>query len=377
MAVEQLQSQPVAPGSDDRMPIHGIDHLELYVGNAAQAAFYFTRAFGFRDVAYAGLETGRRDRVSHVLEQGRIRLVLTGTLSGDDEIGEHHKRHGDGVHKVALSVPDAEAAYHHAVEHGARGVHTPHWAEDEHGRVRLSSVETYGQTLHLFVERDGYEGPFLPGFEARGERPRLEEGFFVGIDHVVGNVELGHMEEWVSYYERVFGMVELIHFSDEAISTEYSALMSKVVTDGSGRIKFPINEPAEGKRKSQIEEYLDFYRGAGVQHVALATTDIVRTVGELRERGVEFLQIPGSYYEEVPERIGEIDEDLRDLERLGILADRDDEGYLLQIFTKPLGDRPTLFFEIIERHGSRGFGEGNFKALFEAIEREQARRGNL
>jgi len=357
------------------MPVHGIDHLELYVGNAGQAAFFFTRAFGFTETAYSGLETGRRDRVSHVLEQGRIRLVLTGTLSGGDEIGEHHKRHGDGVHKIALGVPDANAAYWHAVEHGARGVMTPHWAEDDQGAVGLSSVATYGDTVHLFVQRNGYAGAFLPGFGARGAR--RAEGLFAGIDHVVGNVELGHMQEWVGYYERVFGMTELIHFSDEAISTEYSALMSKVVTDGSGRLKFPINEPAQGKRKSQIDEYLEYYRGAGVQHVALSTRDIVGAVAELRERGVEFLAIPEAYYEEVPERIGEIEQDLADLRRLGILVDRDDEGYLLQIFTKPLGDRPTLFFEIIERHGSRGFGEGNFKALFEALEREQERRGNL
>jgi 4-hydroxyphenylpyruvate dioxygenase len=375
MATEQLTPRAAGVTDVDRMPVHGIDHLELYVGTAAQAAFFFTHAFGFRETAYSGLETGRRDRVSHVLEQGRIRLVVTGTLSGDDEIGEHHKRHGDGVHKTALSVPDAAAAYWHAVEHGARGVTTPHWVEDEHGRVQLSSVGTYGDTLHLFVQRDGYDGPFLPGFEARGTKPA--DGLFAGIDHVVGNVELGHMEEWVGYYERVFGMTELIHFSDEAISTEYSALMSKVVTDGSGRLKFPINEPAEGKRKSQIDEYLDFYRGAGVQHVALSTRDIVATVTRLRERGVEFLGIPDEYYDEVPGRIGEIEQDLADLRRLGILVDRDDEGYLLQIFTKPLGDRPTLFFEIIERHGSRGFGEGNFKALFEAIEREQDKRGNL
>jgi 4-hydroxyphenylpyruvate dioxygenase len=357
------------------MPVHGIDHLELYVGNAAQAAFFFSRAFGFAETAYSGLETGRRDRASHVLEQGRIRLVVTGTLSGDDEIGEHHKRHGDGVHKIALSVPDAEAAYWHAVEHGARGVMTPHWAEDEHGRVGLSSVATYGATVHLFVQRDGYSGPFLPGFEARGTVPA--GGLFAAIDHVVGNVELGHMDEWVGYYERVFGMTELVHFSDEAISTEYSALMSKVVTDGSGRLKFPINEPAEGKRKSQIEEYLEYYRGAGVQHVALSTRDIVRTVAQLRERGVDFLSIPEAYYDEVPGRIGEIEQDLDDVRQLGILVDRDDEGYLLQIFTRAVQDRPTVFFEIIQRRGSRGFGAGNFKALFEAIEREQALRGNL
>jgi 4-hydroxyphenylpyruvate dioxygenase len=377
MTTEQLAPKPATPDAD-KMPLHGIDHVELFVGNAAQAAYYYCRAYGFVETAYMGLETGRRDRVSHVVEQGRIRVVLTGTLSGDDEIGEHHKRHGDGVRTIALSVPDAAAAYEHAVAHGARGLETPRWEEDEQGRVQLSSIATYGDTRHLFVQRDGYEGAFLPGFEKRGVAPRdPDEAMLVGIDHVVGNVELGHMEEWVSYYERVFGMTEMIHFSDEAISTEYSALMSKVVTDGSGRVKFPINEPAEGKRKSQIDEYIEFYRGAGAQHIAMATTDIVRTVGELTDRGVDFLRTPESYYEEVPGRVGEIDEDLKDLERLGILVDRDDEGYLLQIFTKPIGDRPTIFFEIIERHGARGFGEGNFKALFEAIEREQARRGNL
>jgi 4-hydroxyphenylpyruvate dioxygenase len=380
MATEQVAPRTVAPpvADDDRMPIHGIDHIEFYVGNAAQAAYYFTHAYGFTETAYAGLETGRRDRRSHVLEQGRIRLVLTGTLRGGDEIADQHARHGDGVHKIALSVPDAAAAYEHAVSHGARGVHTPHWVEDEHGRIQLSSIATYGDTLHLFVQREDYRGAFLPGYERRGEAPGdPDDMLLMGIDHVVGNVELGHMNEWVAYYERVFGMTEMIHFSDEAISTEYSALMSKVVTDGSGRIKFPINEPAEGKRKSQIEEYIEYYNGAGAQHIAMATRDIVPCVSELRERGVEFLHIPEEYYDDVPERIGEIDQQLDDLRRLGILADRDDEGYLLQIFTKPIGDRPTVFFEIIERHGARGFGEGNFKALFEAIEREQEKRGNL
>ncbi len=375
---------PLTPLPSDVMPVHGIDHLELFVGNAAQASYYYRHAFGFSETAYRGLETGSRDRVSHVLEQGRIRLVLTGTLTGDDEIGEHHKRHGDGVRTIALSVPDAAAAYEHAVKHGARGIETPYELSDERGTVKLASIETYGETRHLFVERNGYAGAFLPGFEATGDEadgmapgPDSGVGLLVGIDHVVGNVELGHMDEWVRYYERVFGMTEMIHFSDEEISTEYSALMSKVVTDGSGRIKFPINEPAQGKRKSQIEEYLDFYRGAGVQHIAVSTTDIVATVDELRGRGVQFLPIPESYYSEVPERVGEIEEDLADLRRLGILVDRDDEGYLLQIFSKPVGDRPTLFFEVIERHGARGFGDGNFKALFEALEREQARRGNL
>jgi 4-hydroxyphenylpyruvate dioxygenase len=380
MATEQLAPGAVATPvpEHDVMPVHGIDHVELYVGNAAQAAYFFTHAYGFTETAYAGLETGRRDRVSHVLEQGRIRFVLTGTLKGSDDIADHHARHGDGVHKIALSVPDAAQAYEHAVTHGARGVHTPHWVEDEHGRVQLSSVETYGDTLHLFVQRDGYKGAFLPGYERRAEAARNpDDMMLMAIDHIVGNVELGHMEEWVGYYERVFGMTEMIHFSDEAISTEYSALMSKVVTDGSGKIKFPINEPATGKRKSQIEEYIEYYNGAGAQHIAMATRDIVRCVSDLRDRGVEFLTIPDEYYDEVPERIGEIDEKIEDLRRLGILVDRDDEGYLLQIFTKPVGDRPTVFFEIIERHGARGFGEGNFKALFEAIEREQDKRGNL
>jgi 4-hydroxyphenylpyruvate dioxygenase len=360
----------------DEMPLLGIDHIEFFVGNAVQAAHFFTHALGFRETAFAGLETGMRDRSSRLVEQGRIRFLLTAPLHGGSEIARHIADHGDGVKVVALSVPDAEEAYRVAVRRGARGLHEPYIQSDEGGTVRLATIATYGETLHTFVERDDYEGPFLPGFEpVEGEGE--PEGLFAGIDHVVGNVELGRMEEWVGYYERVFGFTEMIRFTDADISTEYSALMSKVMADGSGRIKFPINEPAEGKRKSQIEEYLEFYGGAGVQHIALSTTDIVATVRALRARGVRFLTTPGSYYEELPERIGEIDEDLADLRELGILADRDDEGYLLQIFTKPLGDRPTLFLEVIERHGARGFGEGNFKALFEAIEREQERRGNL
>ena len=378
MTTELHVTPEIAPAGREVMPVHGIDHLEMFVGNAAQAAFYYTRAFGFTETAYRGLETGSRERVSHVLEQGRIRLVLTGTLTGDDEVAEHQRVHGDGVRVIALSVPDAAAAYEHAVSHGAEGIEEPHSLQDEHGMVRLASVATYGQTWHRFVERSEYSGVFMPGFRPTGAEPtRGPEGLLVGIDHVVGNVELGHMDEWVQYYERVFGMTEMIHFSDEQISTEYSALMSKVVTDGSGRIKFPINEPAEGKKKSQIEEFLDFYNGPGVQHIAVSTTDIVAAVTELQRRGVPFLAIPESYYSEVPGRVGEIDEDIADLRRLGILVDRDDEGYLLQIFSKPVGDRPTLFFEVIERHGARGFGDGNFKALFEALEREQDRRGNL
>jgi 4-hydroxyphenylpyruvate dioxygenase len=362
----------------DFMPLHGIDHIELWVGNAAQAAYYFCHAFGFTEVAYAGLETGLRDRVSHVLQQGRIRLVLTGTLAVGSEIAAHQHAHGDGVKVVAMGVPDVAVAFREATARGAHGVTEPFELRDEHGVVRIAEIAAYGDTVHRFVERADYAGTFLPGFADVAHRgdARLPS-LFAGIDHVVANVELGEMERWVKYYEDVFGMTELIHFSDEAISTEYSALMSKVVTSGDGRVKLPINEPAEGARKSQIDEYLEFYGGPGVQHIAVSTTDIVGTVTELAARGVRFLRTPDSYYEGVPERVGEIDQRIEDLRRLGILVDRDDEGYLLQIFTKPLGDRPTIFLEIIERHGARGFGEGNFKALFEAIEREQALRGNL
>jgi 4-hydroxyphenylpyruvate dioxygenase len=362
----------------DFMPLHGIDHIELWVGNAAQAAYYLCHAFGFTEVAYAGLETGARDRVSHVVQQGRIRLVLTGALVDGTDIGEHQRRHGDGVKRVALSVPSAADAYREAVARGAVGLREPFSLRDDGGVVRMAEIAAYGETVHTFVERSDYAGAFLPGFVAVAfEGDPTQPGLLAGIDHVVANVELGAMDRWVKFYEDVFGMTELIHFSDEAISTEYSALMSKVVTNGDGRVKFPINEPAEGARKSQIDEYLEFYGGPGVQHIAVSTTDIVGCVAALAARGVRFLRTPESYYEGVPERVGAIDQSLHDLRRLGILVDRDDEGYLLQIFTKPLGDRPTIFLEIIERHGARGFGEGNFKALFEAIEREQALRGNL
>jgi 4-hydroxyphenylpyruvate dioxygenase len=375
-----VSTQPIAApraAGEDFMPMHGIDHVELWVGNAAQAAYFYREAFGFEQVAYAGLETGVRDRVSFVLQQGRIRLVLSGALTPGHEIGEHHARHGDGVKVIALGVPDAEYAYRTAVERGAHGVREPHEETDDHGAVKLATIAAYGDTLHTFVERSGYDGAFLPGFVAEKVTPHGGDVGLLAIDHIVGNVELGHMETWVKFYEDVFGMTEMLHFSDDDISTEYSALMSKVVTSGNGRIKFPINEPAEGKRKSQIDEYLEFYGGPGAQHIAVATRDIVKTVEHLRERGVEFLMTPPAYYDDVPERIGEIEEDIEDLRKQGILVDRDDEGYLLQIFTKPVGDRPTMFFEVIERHGARGFGEGNFKALFEAIEREQERRGNL
>jgi 4-hydroxyphenylpyruvate dioxygenase len=362
----------------DFMPLLGWDHVELWVGNAKQSAYFYERALGFTRTAYSGPETGVRDRASYVLEQGDIRLVLTTALREDHDVTRHHARHGDGVRDIALTVPDATEAYRQAVQRGARGVREPTTLEDEHGEVRISAIATYGDTIHTFVDRAGYEGAFLPGFVSvsTNGRPGGDAGL-VSIDHIVGNVELGRMDEWVAYYERVFGMTNILHFGDEQIHTEYSALMSKVMSDGEGKIKFPINEPAEGKRKSQIEEYIEFYNGAGAQHIALASTDIVATVGELESRGMLFLDTPDTYYEDAPERVGEIDEDFAELREHKILVDRDDDGYLLQIFTKTAQDRPTLFFEVIERHGARGFGDGNFKALFEAIEREQALRGNL
>jgi 4-hydroxyphenylpyruvate dioxygenase len=360
------------------MPLDGWDHVELWVGNAKQAAYFYEHAFGFTRTGYAGPETGVRDRASYVLEQGDVRLVLTSGMREESDITRFGCHHGDGVKDIALAVPDARAAYRQAVQRGARGIAEPHWLEDEAGRVELASIATYGEVVHTFVNRKDYAGAYLPGYVAQSSNGAGPSDVgLLAIDHCVGNVELGRMDHWVEYYERVFGMTEMLHFSDEDISTEYSALMSKVMTDGEGKIKFPINEPAEGKRKSQIEEYLEFNHGPGVQHVALTSTSIVQTVEALQRRGVLFLATPHTYYEEVPDRVGEIDEDYGDLQRLGILADRDDDGYLLQIFTKTAQDRPTLFFEVIERHGARGFGDGNFKALFEAIEREQALRGNL
>jgi 4-hydroxyphenylpyruvate dioxygenase len=363
----------------DFMPLDGWDHVELWVGNAKQAAYFYEHAFGFKRTAYAGPETGVRDRASYVLEQGDVRLVVTSGLREDSEIARFAHRHGDAAKDIALRVPDAKEAYRQTVQRGATGLREPHSVEDEFGRVELSSIATYGDVVHTFVDRSGYSGVYLPGYVAQPSSNGAVAGDLglTNLDHVVGNVELGRMNHWVEFYERAFGMTEMIHFSDEDISTEYSALMSKVMTDGQGKIKFPINEPAEGKRKSQIEEYLEFNHGPGVQHIAMASSDIVATVEALKERGLIFLATPESYYEDVPERVGEIEEDYADLRRLGILADRDDDGYLLQIFTKTAQDRPTLFFEVIERHGARGFGDGNFKALFEAIEREQALRGNL
>ena len=364
--------------AEDFMPLDGWDHIELWVGNAKQAAFYYENAFGFTKTAYAGPETGVRDRASYVLEQGDVRLVVTSGLREDSEIARFSSKHGDSAKDIALRVPDAKEAYRQTVQRGAHGVAEPRWVEDEFGRVELATIATYGDVVHTFVTRRDYEGAYLPGYVAQETTAVATDGVgLLALDHVVGNVELGQMNEWVEFYERVFGMTEMIHFSDDDISTEYSALMSKVMTDGQGKVKFPINEPAEGKRKSQIDEYLEFNHGPGAQHIAMQSSHIVDTVEALQKRGVIFLTTPDTYYEETPDRVGEIDESWDDLRRLRILADRDDDGYLLQIFTKTVQDRPTLFFEVIERHGARGFGDGNFKALFEAIEREQALRGNL
>jgi 4-hydroxyphenylpyruvate dioxygenase len=360
------------------MPLEGWDHVELWVGNAKQAAYFYEHAFGFTRTAYAGPETGVRDRASYVLEQADIRLVLTSGLRADSEVTQFACRHGDGAKDIGLRVPSASEAYRQAVQRGARGVREPHTVEDEFGRVELAQIATYGDVVHTFVNRGDYAGPYLPGYRAAAEngQPANDVGL-IALDHVVGNVELGRMDYWVDFYERVFGMTNIVHFGDDQIQTEYSALMSKVMADGSGKIKFPINEPAEGKRKSQIEEYLEFNGGPGVQHIALQSNDIVRTVETMKSRGVLFLDTPDAYYEEVEGRVGDIAENYSDLRRLRILADRDDDGYLLQIFTKTAQDRPTVFFEVIERHGATTFGEGNFKALFESIEREQALRGNL
>jgi 4-hydroxyphenylpyruvate dioxygenase len=363
----------------DFMPIQDFDHLEWYVGDARQAAYYLSNGWGFVPIAYAGLETGVRDRSSYVLELGNIRFVVTSPYGPDGAMAEHIKRHGDGVKDVTFRVEDAEQAYREATSRGAQSVMEPVVRKDDDGRVKLASIATYGDTIHTFVERQDYKGTFLPGFRpvASNVPRRAHPAGLTAIDHVVGNVELGKMNEWVAFYERVLGFTQLIHFDDRAISTEYSALMSKVMQNGSGRIKLPINEPAPGRKKSQIEEYLEFYSGPGVQHIALTTSDIVTTIHDLQERGIEFLQTPRTYYEDVLDRVGHITEDIKDLAELSILVDHDEEGYLLQIFSKPVVNRPTVFFEVIERKGARGFGEGNFKALFKALEREQERRGNL
>lgn len=376
--------------TEDFLPIKGIDHVEFYVGNAKQAAHFYRTAFGFGSAAYSGLETGNRERASYVLEQGKIRFVLSTALNPDHPISRSVYLHGDGVAVIALEVPDAAGAYEESTRRGATGAIKPTQEEDDYGVFRYSAIRAYGDTLIKFVDRSDYNGPFAPGYIAvNGSRSNGQNGHgpnsrlrhkgvgLAHIDHMVGNVELGAMNRWVDFFAHTMGFSQLLHFDDRDISTEYSALMSKVMQDGTGKVKFPINEPAEGKKKSQIQEYLDYYLGPGVQHLALSTGNILETVTQLQENGVEFLYVPTTYYDDLEDRVGKINEPIEELAKRGILVDRDDEGYLLQIFTKPVEDRPTVFFEIIERHGSRGFGKGNFKALFEAIEREQERRGNL
>jgi 4-hydroxyphenylpyruvate dioxygenase len=371
------QTLPVGTDAHDTFPINGTDYVEFYVGNAKQAAHFYQSAFGFQLKAYRGPETGTRDRASYLLTQNKIRLVLTTPLGLDGEIAAHVHTHGDGVRDIALWVDDARDAYAKAVERGAQSAYEPRVVRDDDGEIVLAGIKIYGDTIHSLVERRNYRGVFLPGFQKREWRFQAPETGLLHVDHCVANVELGKMNDWVGFYDRVMGFKNLISFDDEDISTEYSSLMSKVMSNGNERIKFPINEPAAGKKKSQIDEYLEFYHGPGVQHLALATDDIIATVTALRDRGVEFLRAPTTYYAELQARVGKIDEPIDRLEELGILVDRDPDGYLLQIFSKPVQDRPTLFYEIIERKGARSFGKGNFKALFEAIEQEQALRGNL
>lgn len=363
--------------TEDFLPLNGTDHIEFYVGNAKQSAYYYQSAWGYELIAYAGPETGVRDRTSYVLQQGKVRFILTSSMYPDTDIAAHYKLHGDGVKVLALWVDDATKSFEETVKRGAVPVMEPTKLEDDNGYVIVSAIKTYGDTIHKFVERSNYSGAFMPGYEPRSSNVSVEPLGLKYVDHCVGNVELGKMNDWVKFYEDVMGFKLLITFDDKDISTEYTALMSKVVSNGNGYVKFPINEPAEGKRKSQIEEYIEFYKGGGVQHIAIATDDIVATVSELRKRGVDFLYVPDNYYDDLLERVGEIEEDLEPLKANNILVDRDDEGYLLQIFTKPVQDRPTVFYEIIQRRGAKSFGKGNFKALFEAIEREQALRGNL
>jgi 4-hydroxyphenylpyruvate dioxygenase len=379
MTMEQHTPQPeiVVPEAEDFLPLLGTDHVELIVGNAKQSASYYMHAWGFKPLAYKGLETGSADSVSYVLRQDKITLVLTTPLAAGGPLNDHLNRHGDGVKAVALWVDDAAKSWKETTSRGAVSVFAPETREDEHGKVVLSGIETYGDTIHVFVERKHYNGVFLPGYAAWNPAGEVQSLGLKYIDHMVGNVGWGEMNTWCQFYAKVMGFAQLVSFDDKDISTEYTALMSKVMSNGNGRIKFPINEPAEGRKKSQIEEYIDFYQGAGIQHIAVATDNIIETVTELQRRGIEFLQVPGTYYDTVLDRVGEIDEDLAPLRKLGILIDRDDEGYLLQIFTKPVVDRPTMFFEIIQRKGAQSFGKGNFKALFEAIEREQSLRGTL
>jgi 4-hydroxyphenylpyruvate dioxygenase len=363
--------------AQDFLPLKGTDHIEFYVGNARQSAHFYRAAFGMSLVAYAGPETGRRDRASYVLQQGKVRFVLTTALRPDSEIAAHVHKHGDGVKAIALWVDDARSAWEETTKRGARSVQEPTVSEDVDGRIVTSSIAAYGDTVHTFVERKDYRGVFFPGYQPTPQDTVAKPVGLLHVDHIVGNVGWNSMNEWVDFYAKVMGFSLYQHFDDKDISTEYSALMSKVMANGNGYVKFPINEPAEGRRKSQIEEYLDFYGGPGVQHMALATNDILATVTKMQQQGVSFLTVPHTYYAELQDRVGKVDEPVEELEKLGILVDRDDEGYMLQIFTRPVEDRPTVFYEIIQRKGSRSFGKGNFKALFEAIEREQAARGNL
>jgi 4-hydroxyphenylpyruvate dioxygenase len=379
MAIESATPdlKKVVPNAQDFLPLLGTDYVELYVGNAKQAAHFYKTAFGFQSLAYAGLETGVKDRASYVLVQDKIRLVLTTPLTQDNPINDHLRKHGDGVKVIALWVDDARSAFAETTKRGAVPYLEPTVEKDADGEVVKSGIKLYGDTVHIFIERKNYRGTFLPGFREWKSAYNPPPTGLKYVDHMVANVGWNQMNKWVDFYANVMGFANVLSFDDKDISTEYSALMSKVMSNGNGRIKFPINEPAEGKKKSQVEEYLDFYNGEGVQHMAIATDDIVKTIRELMARGVEFLKVPSSYYDGLLDRVGPIDEDLAPLAELGILVDRDDEGYLLQLFTKPLEDRPTLFFEIIQRKGAKSFGKGNFKALFEAIEREQESRGTL
>lgn len=377
MSVLTQKETPSPAVMEDFLPINGTDYVELYVSNSKQAAHYYKTAFGYQDYAYKGLETGEKNTESYVLAQDKIRLVLTSPLHSNSEIGRHIDKHGDGVKVIALWVDDATDAWKQTTSRGAISFMEPTVEEDEHGRVVRSGIHTYGEVVHIFVERKDYKGLFLPGFTKWATTYNPPTVGLKYVDHMVGNVALGRMNYWVKFYEDVMGFRNILTFDDNDISTEYTALMSKVMSSGNGYIKFPINEPAAGKKKSQVEEYLDFYEDEGVQHIAVATDDIVDTVTKLRDRGVEFLRVPSTYYDTILERVGKIDEDLTPLRELGILIDRDDEGYLLQLFTKPVQSRPTMFFEIIQRKGARSFGKGNFKALFEAIEREQELRGTL
>lgn len=372
----QATASTAPKSASDFLPLDGIDHIEFYVGNALQAAQYYRHLFGFNIVARRGLETGDRHKASYVLEQGKIRFILTSALTPDHEVARFCQLHGDGVKAVAFRVKDVDKSIAETRKRGATIVQQPTTIKDDHGEVRVAAIRTYGEVIHRFINRESYKGCYAPGFESLDAKAPEPSGL-AAVDHIVGNVELGAMNHWASYYANVLGFEQLLHFTDDDISTEYSALMSKVMQNGTGKIKFPLNEPADGKKKSQIEEYLDFNHGAGVQHIAMATGDICKTVEMLRSKGVRFLRVPDTYYEALAERVGKIDEDMATIRNLGILVDRDEDGYLLQIFTQPLEDRPTLFFEVIERHGSRGFGIGNFKALFVSIEEEQRRRGTL